>query len=137
MRRGNPDSRPREHRSRAGLSVHRRIQRLAFGLVALGAAATLLVACAPQAAQTPASTSPVVGIVMAVDSPSLGKVNGFTLRETASGTTLVFKLGVLENATVFSPSHLAEHMASSEPIRVFWRMENGDRVAYRLEDAST
>ena len=119
------------------MSVHRRTRRLGFGLVVLTLAATLVVACAPQVAQTPAPSSPIVGIVIAVDSPSLGKVNGFTLREAASGVAQTFKLGLLENATEFSPSHLSEHMASSVPVRVFFRLENGQPFVYRIEDAST
>lgn len=78
----------------------------------------------------------VEGVVVAVDSAGLGKVNGFDLR-LPDGTTLTLKLGVLENATQFSPAHLAEHMASSERVRVFYRNEAGVPTAYRIEDAST
>ena len=74
------------------------------------------------------------GVVVAVDAASLTDVRGFTLR-TTGGLALDFKLGVLENATDFSPSHLKEHQATSEPIRVWFRVVNGDRVAYRIEDA--
>jgi hypothetical protein len=79
--------------------------------------------------------SPVVGVVISVDTPSLGKVNGFDLR-LADGSTLTLKVGVLENATQFSPSHLLAHEATSVPIRAFYRLENGAPVVYRLEDAS-
>ena len=78
--------------------------------------------------------SPVDGVVIAVDSAGLGHVGGFTVR-LAGGWSYVFKLGILENATEFSPSHLAEHMASSSPIRVFYRLENSVPTVYRLEDA--
>ena len=88
--------------------------------------------------RSPAGTdllaSPVTGIVIAVDSPSLGQVRDFVLR-VADGTTVTLAMGQLENATEFSPSHLVEHMASSEPIRAYYRLENGSPVAYRLEDA--
>ena len=87
-------------------------------------------ACTPS---LPPVTSPVEGVVVAVDSSGLGKVAGFSLR-TASAT-ISFELGALENATSFSPSHLTEHMASSQPVRVFFRLENGNAVVYRLEDA--
>ena len=80
--------------------------------------------------------SPVTGVVIAVDSPSLGQVRDFVLR-VVDGTTVTLALGTLENATEFSPSHLVEHMASSEPIRAWYRLENGSPVAYRLEDAPT
>lgn len=106
---------------------------LAVGIIGLN----LKAACACSPTQPPVPASPVLGVVTSVDSPSLGKVKGFTLRETASGLALVFTLGLLENATEFSPSHLSEHMASSEPVRVFFRLENGQPVVYRIEDAST
>ena len=86
---------------------------------------------------TPFPSSPAVGVVIAVDSTGLSQVTGFTLREGTGGFAFSFKLGPLENATEFSPSHLAEHMASSEPIRVYFRTEDGEHVVYRLEDAST
>lgn len=50
-------------------------------------------------------------------------------------STITFTLGPLDNATEFSPSHLTEHMATSEPIRAYFRIENGSPVAHRLEDA--
>jgi hypothetical protein len=88
----------------------------------------------PIATNGPLPSSPVIGIVVAVDSPSLGQVRAFALR-TADGSAFDFQMGSLENATEFSPSHLAEHMASSEPIRVFYRLVAGQPVAYRIEDA--
>jgi hypothetical protein len=74
------------------------------------------------------------GVVVAVDAVSLTDVRGFTLR-TSDGESVDFELGALENATQFSPSHLKEHQATSEPIRVWFRVEHGARVAYRIEDA--
>jgi hypothetical protein len=44
-------------------------------------------------------------------------------------------MGPLENAAEFSPSHLSEHLATSEPVRAWFRVENGQRIVYRLEDA--
>ena len=79
--------------------------------------------------------SPVDGVVIGVDAQSLGDVRGFTLR-TMDGLTLTLTLGTLENATAFSPSHLSEHQATSEPIRVWFRVEAGQSVVYRLEDAT-
>ena len=78
--------------------------------------------------------SPVVGVVVRVDSAGLGQVRGFDLR-IENGSTVRLTLGVLENAAEFSPSHLAEHQASSEPVRAFYRLEAGVPVVYRLEDA--
>ena len=35
----------------------------------------------------------------------------------------------------FACLHLGEHLASSEPVRVWFREESGELVAYRIEDA--
>jgi hypothetical protein len=78
--------------------------------------------------------SPVQGVVIAVDSVGLGQVRDFVIR-VADGATVTLELGPLENATEFPPSHLVEHMASSEPIRAYYRLEDGNPVAYRIEDA--
>jgi hypothetical protein len=84
---------------------------------------------------TPDIASPVDGVVIEVDAASLTDIRGFTLRASNGGFAFAFTLGTLENATEFSPSHLKEHQATSAPIRVWFRLENGVRVAYRLEDA--
>jgi hypothetical protein len=84
---------------------------------------------------TPQATSPVVGVVTVVDSTGLGQVDQFVLR-LPDASTMTLAMGPLENATEFSPSHLAEHQVTSEPIRVFFRMENGVPIVYRIEDAS-
>lgn len=89
----------------------------------------------PIATNGPLPASPVIGIVVAVDAPSLGQVNAFAL-QTPDGSAFDFQMGTLENPTEFSPSHLSEHMATSTPIRVFYRVEGGVPVAYRLEDAT-
>jgi hypothetical protein len=103
------------------------------GLFAIGAFQALT-ASTPSTSTPPYPPSPVDGVVVAVDSSGLGRVAGFSIR-TPGGVTLAFELGALENATEFSPSHLAEHMASSEAIRVSFRIEDTRAVAYRLEDA--
>jgi hypothetical protein len=105
------------------------------GVVALGLFGLGPSAGAGDPTPPPAPNSPVDGVVIAVDSAGLGQVKGFVLR-LPDATTITFKLGNLENATEFSPSHLAEHMASSEPVRAFFRPENGDLVVYRLQDAA-
>ncbi len=78
--------------------------------------------------------SPIAGVVTSVDSTSPDQVKGFTLA-ASGGQTLTFVIGVLENATDFPPSELADHQASADPVLVSFRMENGQLVAYRLEDA--
>ncbi len=81
-----------------------------------------------------APASPVVGIVTKVDSAGLDKVSGFTLR-TDAGQALAIAIGVLENGAQFPPGHLAEHLATAAPVRVWFRDESGKLVAYRIEDA--
>jgi hypothetical protein len=83
---------------------------------------------------TAAATSPIDGLVIDLDAKGLSEVTGFTLR-TNEGTEIVFRMGVLENGTQFPPGHLAEHMATSSPVRVFFRPEDGDLLVYRIEDA--
>jgi hypothetical protein len=74
------------------------------------------------------------GIVVAVEATSLSDVQGFSIR-TTDGRTVDFKVGTIENATVFAPGHLAEHKVSFVPIRVTYVDEAGSHVAVRLEDA--
>lgn len=108
-------------------------------LIAAVVAVVAIVALAPDAGIDPDETpslpaSPVDGVVIAVDSAGLGQVTGFTLR-IKSGWAFAFRLGSLENSTEFSPSHLAEHQATSSPVRAFYRLEGGAPVVDRLEDA--
>ena len=88
----------------------------------------------PISSPGPLPASPVIGVVVAVDAPSLGQVDAFAL-QLPNGQAFDFDMGTLENPTDFSPSHLSEHMATSAPIRVFFRLENGNAVVYRIEDA--
>ena len=110
--------------------------RIATVLVAL---AIVLAACqSSPSVKLPPSCAvvvvpPVVGIVTAVDSGSLGDVHGFELR-TPEGTSLVFEIGELENPAEFPPAHLSEHKATSSPVRAFFRCEAHGLVVYRLED---
>jgi len=120
-------------------------------LLALVAVALVLVGCAPGSGgssgpaggaspgPTPSGSpvtppSPVEGLLVRLDSEGLTKVEGFRLR-TAAGAELDFRIGVLENGAQFPPGHLAEHMATSSRVRVFFRDAGGERVVYRLEDA--
>jgi hypothetical protein len=108
-------------------------------LAIVGIAALTFGGCTnrPSATASPASaevTSPAEGIIVAVEATSLTDVHGFTLR-TPGGGVLEFRLGTLENPTAFPPGHLAEHQATSAPVLVYFRVENGERVVYRLEDA--
>jgi len=101
-------------------------------ITAMLAAPPFVCACTPTAVPRP---SPVEGIVRSVDSAGLGDVRGFVLL-TADGDSLEFTLGRLDDPTAFAPGHLAEHQASSMPIRVYFRQDDaGEYVVYHLEDA--
>jgi len=86
------------------------------------------------AASLPPLVSPVEGVVLHVDSPGLGRVTDFTL--LTGGRTVTFTVGTLEDPLDFPAAHLAEHVASSEPVLVYFRAEGSDLVVYRLADAS-
>lgn len=83
----------------------------------------------------PADTVEMTGVVVGVDSRGLSDVRGFTLRRPG-GELVEFGLRALQNATEFAPSHLAEHQAMADPVRVWWRMEGSERLAIKLEDAT-
>jgi hypothetical protein len=76
----------------------------------------------------------VVGIVTSIDSEGLTAVRAFTLR-TQAGRDETFQIGTLENGEEFPPGHLQEHQSLATPIRVWYRTEGDERVAFRLEDA--
>ncbi len=84
---------------------------------------------------TPPDAQAVVGVIVAVDSAGLDKVAGFTLR-TGAGESLAFDLRALENGAQFAPGHLVEHQATGQPVRVWYRTQDGVRLAVRLEDAT-
>jgi hypothetical protein len=136
-------------RAPRGRRAHLSIAVLGVVLVALAAACASTPESPPVAAFTPpprasassgasASSevpeSPIVGLVTNIDSEGLDKVKGFTLR-ASNGEDLTFVLGTLENAAEFAPGHLAEHMAAADPVLVYFRLENGALVVYRLDDA--
>ena len=111
-----------------------------FAVVAIPLAAIVWLAAAPAAcacsgSPVPLPPSPVEGVVIAVDSAGLGQVRRFELRLDGGGV-IGLTLGPLENAAEFSPSHLGEHLASSEPVRAYYRLVEGVPTVYRLEDAS-
>ena len=137
MTAGVPPAPSRPSGTRRALGSLVVIGLVVVGLFGVGMWQALRTGAGPQpASAAPYPPSPVEGVVVAVDSSGLGRVSGFTIR-VPGGASLAFALGTLENATEFSPSHVAEHMATSEPIRVFFRLEGVRAVAYRLEDASS
>ncbi|MEO7664886.1 MAG: hypothetical protein ABIV26_07140 [Candidatus Limnocylindrales bacterium] len=128
-------------RSPAGLA------QASWPALALAVALALLVgACGGNLGSVPASNlaspappsavpaSPVDGVITHVESAGLDKVTSFTIR-TAAGALLTFRIGPLDNGTQFPPGHLTEHQATSEAIRVTFRVEGSDLVAIRLDDA--
>ena len=76
----------------------------------------------------------VDGVVIEVESTGLNAVSSFTLR-TADGRLLRFGLEGLRNATAFPPGHLSEHVATSTPVRVWYRESAEGLQALWLEDA--
>jgi hypothetical protein len=114
----------------------RRLFALALVVVVVvtGAAAFLLGGSSPTDPGAPVDATAVDGVIVAVRSEGLDRVNGFDLRTTDQGT-LAFTLGNLENGAEFPPGHLVEHQATAQPVRVWFRTVGGDRVAIRLEDA--
>ncbi len=65
----------------------------------------------------PAGATGRDGVIVAVRSEGLDRVNGFDLRTIDQGT-LAFTLGDLENGAEFPPGHLVEHQATAQPVRV-------------------
>jgi len=134
-------------------SVSRAVLLAAVAIAAVVVAA-LAAACGPAASATPGPvetasivdpasgtpgpfpTSPLDGLIIALDAKGLSEVTGFTLR-TDDGAEIVFRIGILENGVQFPPGHLAEHMATSSPVRVFFRLDTGVLVVYRIEDVPT
>src|SRR5687767_16004817 len=74
------------------------------------------------------------GVVVKVDARSLTDVRSFTIRQgdkTFGEMFFDFQIGELENADEFPPSHLLEHQATAEAVRVFYHEEDGVRFATR------
>lgn len=104
--------------------------RRLFGLLVLGALALgLLAACSGPSDQV------VTGVVLTVDQPSAGQVDGFTLR-TNDGNVLTFTVGVVDqDQDAFPPEHLTEHQRTAEPVKVTYHVDNGKNVVTKLQDA--
>jgi hypothetical protein len=100
--------------------------------VALGA----LVGCSAPAAT--ADTHTAQGVLLEVVSPSIEKVDSFTLRtddgqEMAFVTAPNFNQGV---SHLMTPGHMRQHMALADPVIVTYREDNGKLVALSATDAS-
>lgn len=77
------------------------------------------------------------GIVTNVTGPSATVVDSFTLR-TRQGQVIVFSVGRLDisNGGLQAP-HLRVHLVSGAPITVQYKVDNGQYVALRYDDAAT
>jgi hypothetical protein len=81
------------------------------------------------------ATGRATGIVIAVDQPSITKVNSFTLR-TDAGAELVFGVGDLDLTDGgFNAGHLREHIATSTAINVEFEVVDTRPMAVKLTDA--
>lgn len=104
-------------------------------LVVLTGTAVLLLGRDPSSPSgAPEGTTNVVGVIVGIDSAGLGDVRSFTLRADG-GTLYTFGLAELENGDVFPPAHMAEHQATAEPVRVYYREAAGTLLAIRVDDA--
>ena len=78
------------------------------------------------------------GVLLDVESPSIQKVDSFTLR-TDNGQELHFLTAPDFNqgvAHVMTPGHMRQHMALADPVVVTYREDNGTLVALSAVDVS-
>jgi hypothetical protein len=105
-----------------------------FVLIAVSVAGTILLGGTTADPDSSTNAPSVAGVIVGVQSEGLDRVRGFHLR-TAEGATTAFMIGDLENGAAFPPGHLVEHQATAQPVRVWFVMEGGAKVAIRIEDA--
>jgi hypothetical protein len=103
-------------------------------VLAIAAGAVLLVFVAATVLGGP-GRKVETGVVIAVHATSLSNVDGFTIR-TPDGRNIDFRMGAIEDATTFSPSHLAVHEVTLRPIRVTYVDTPNGPLAVRLDDAN-
>ena len=116
--------------------MDRRTRRLFVVVVGLVVVAGLAWSFLGDGTAGPPDAPTVDGVVIKVDSAGLAAVSAFTLR-TADGRSLTFDLSQLRNGVAFPPGHLAEHLATSQQVRVWYRTApSGDLQALWLEDVS-
>jgi hypothetical protein len=98
----------------------------AFAAVLVASLAFVLAACG-QALESEA------GLVVTVDSPTFGRVDGFELR-TDEGEIVAFDTTEMEFRPEFPAAHLADHQRMAEPVRVTYRRDGDRRIVVRLAD---
>ena len=96
-----------------------------LGLVAI-VCAVAVVACEPTLQQ-------VDGVVIEVDSPGLGQVDGFVLA-TGDGERLTFDTTELEFRSEFPASHLTEHKVIGDVIEVTYKTDGDRLIVTQLDD---
>ena len=87
-------------------------------------------------ASPPAPTKTAHGVLLEVESPSIQRVERFTLR-TDDGQEMVFAAAPDFNTGAdhaFTPGHMRQHMALADPVTVTYREENGKLVALNATD---
>jgi hypothetical protein len=72
------------------------------------------------------------GLVVGVEAASFTQIGSFTLR-TDDGQLVDL---IVEGDVGMTPSHLREHMALGDPVRVTARRSDDLRIATRIEDAN-
>jgi hypothetical protein len=102
--------------------------------LALVLSACGLITGGPSQPQETLSQSQETGVVVSLDSPALGQVDGFELL-TQEGTILAFDTTELEFDPDFPASHVAEHQVLGDPVRVTYRADGDRLVVTQLEDA--
>jgi len=96
-------------------------------VVILAVMALGLAACQPALQQE-------TGIVLRIESPSLGRVDSFELL-SGDGEVLVFDASELRFRPEFPAPHLAEHQVLGDRIVVTYRIEDRRLVVTQLDDA--
>jgi hypothetical protein len=104
-----------------------RAARLSVVVVAVAAAA-----CGSDSGPDSGSPTEITGVVVDVDSRGLGDVRGFTVR--SDGDT--YDISIDPDASYGFPlTHLTDHLASAEPVRVELDERGSELVATAIEDA--
>ena len=106
-----------------------------FG-ASVGLPLLLALLLAALACAAPAPTRTAHGVLLSVESPSLQKVDRFTLR-TDDGQELDFVAAPDFNqgaAHLMTPGHMRQHMALAEPMTVTYRDEGGQLLALNAVD---
>ena len=78
----------------------------------------------------------LVGVIVGVGREGPRPTSAASRFGPSDGASTAFDIGALENGAEFPPGHLVEHQSTAQPIRVWYRTEDGRKVAIRLEDAT-